>query len=988
MRFGILGPLAVGEEGGAVEIRRGIPRTLLIALLLRAGETVAASALMELLWGDEQPRNPANALQIQVSYLRRMLGVASEGGAQRIVTRPGGYAIEVERGELDAHEFERLARDAAARRAGGSPADLAAAADLLDRALALWRGEALEDVAGEPFAVGEITRLEESRWAAIEARNDMLLAIGRHAEVVGELSQLVKRLPLRERFHEQLMLALYRSGRQADALRAYATARAVLVEELGLEPGPRLQELEHAILAQDRSLDWRPSGAEASALRPSAGPGIDAGTLPAPVSSLIGREAAISSARELLERVRILTLTGPAGAGKSRLGLELARLEADAGTVWFVDLGSVTSDARVAAAVAAAVGVPSAPGEDTLTAVTGALAIERGLLLLDTCEHVLAGAAEVASRVLRRCPGMRVLATSRRPLGISGEIAWPVPPLALPSPRATNRHEIASFAAVELFCARAQAVRPDFALTDGNASDVAGICLALDGLPLALELAAARADVLTPAAIRARLQNRFDLLVEGGRDAAPRQQTLRGALDWSFELLSAEQQRFFARLGVFAGSFGLDAAVSIAGDGLPDPLALLSALVRHSMVSVTGDDRYRLLDSVRAYAGARRGGEGDESRHRHSRYYTELAEVGAQRILGADQVVWLANLRADVPNFRAAVEWSFATGQEEVAARLAGALGWFWTLEGMLDEAVAYLERAASYTELPPLVRAKALWGFGLLAGSLGRLEQARQAGGESVALARTAGDPVVCARGLNTLGVAEWALGNLGAAARAQDEAIALLEPTGDLWGLGVVKALRARTAIDAGDPDGERLARAALPVARASGDRHVIGIALEQLAQLDLAGGRVEAARRAAAECLAMHEAVDYTEGMVAGLHVLARSVAAGGDAMEARILHLRALSLASRIGHAAAVCEALEGLAAVAAAERNYEETLRLLDAARREREARGLPLRAPDRGALAKLRGQAGQATVGTGAPSAKSTDAIVAELLGGVPEMSR
>jgi tetratricopeptide (TPR) repeat protein len=407
------------------------------------------------------------------------------------------------------------------------------------------------------------------------------------------------------------------------------------------------------------------------------------------------------------------------------------------------------------------------------------------------------------------------------------------------------------------------------------------------------------------------------------------------------------------------------------------------------MVSVTGDDRYRLLDSVRAYAGARLGDESDESRNRHSRYYTELAEVGEQRILGSDQVVWLANLRADVPNFRAAVEWSFATGQQEVAARLAGALGWFWTLEGMLDEAVAYLERAASCTDVPPLVRAKALWGFGLLAGSLGRLEQARQAGAESVALARTAGDPVVCARGLNTLGVAEWALGNLGAAARAQDEAIALLEPTGDLWGLGVVKALRARTAIDAGDPDGERLARAALPVARASGDRHVIGIALEQLAQLDLAGGRVEAARRAAAECLAMHEAVDYTEGMVAGLHVLARSVAAGGDAMEARSLHLRALSLASRIGHAAAVCEALEGLAAVAAAERDFEETLRLLDAARREREARGLPLRAPDRRALAKLRGQAGQATgVGTGGPTAESTDAIVAELLGGVREMSR
>ncbi|MFN2504700.1 MAG: BTAD domain-containing putative transcriptional regulator [Acidimicrobiales bacterium] len=995
MRFGILGPLVVAEGDTPVEIRRGIPRTLLIALLLRGGETVGAGALMELLWGDDLPRNPANALQIQVSYVRRMLGSAEAGGSQRIVTRAGGYAIELGPDELDAQEFDRLVREAAARRSGGSADDLVAALELFDRALALSRGDALEDVAGEAFVIGEVTRLEECRWAAVEARNNVLLALGRHAELVGELGQLVNRLPLRERFQEQLILALYRSGRQADALRSYANARRVLVEELGLEPGSRLQELEHAVLAQDRSLDWkRPAGPPAATPSPTTAAQFTGGTLPVPMASLVGREAELASARQLLGRARILTLTGPAGAGKSRLAMELAHLEAEVGTVWFVDLASVTTDDRVAAVVAAALGVPSAPDEDTVTAVTGALAIEQALLLLDTCEHVPAGAAEVASRVLRRCPKMRVLATSRRPLGISGEIAWPVPPLALPPPRSTSREEIASFAAVALFCERAEAVRPNFALTDSNAADVAAICLALDGLPLALELAAARADVLTPAAILARLQNRFDLLVEGGRDAAARQQTLRAALDWSFELLTPDQRRFFARLGVFSGSFGLDAAVTVAGDGFADPLSLLSALVRHSMVSVAGDDRYRLLDSLRAYAVELLGKEEAGTRHRHARYYTDLAETGEQGIVGADQVVWLADLRADVPNFRAAVEWSFAAGEYELAARVAGALGWFWTLEGMLDEAVGYLERAVTHSDLPPLVRSKALWGLGLIASSLGRLERARQAGAESVALARAAGDPVACARGLNTLGVTEWALGHLETAASAQDEAISLLESSGDLWGMGVCTALRARTALDAGDPEGERLARAALPVARASGDRHVIGIALEQLAQLELAAGRAESAKEAAAECLAMHQVVGYTEGTVAALHVLARSVAGGGDTKEARLLHLRALSLATRIGHAAAVCEALEGLAALAAAEQDFEETLRLLDAAQREREARGLPLRALDRPAVDKLRRTVEQGAGSAAIPDlvavtrASSTEAVVTRLLTATPEGSR
>ncbi len=582
-----------------------------------------------------------------------------------------------------------------------------------------------------------------------------------------------------------------------------------------------------------------------------------------------------------------------------------------------------------------------------------ALSLQHGLLVLDTCEHVITGAAELVTRVLRHSPGVGVLATSRRPLRITAEVAWPVPPLALPPPSARTAEEIAPFAAVTLFSDRASAARPDFVLTDATAADVAAICLALDGLPLAIELAAARADVLTPAAIRARLQNRFDLLVEGGRDLAPRQQTLRSAIDWSFELLDADQRRFFARLGAFAGSFDLDAAVSVAGYGYPDPLGLLAGLVRQSMVVVVGEDRYRLLDTLRAYALELLDDDADETRRRHARFYTELAEETEAEVRGPAQAHWLERLRADVANLRAALEWAFSAGEEEMGARLAGALAWFWTLDGMLDEAIQHLERALASPGLTALVRAKVLWGLGLVTASLGELERAREAGADSTALARDAGDDAALGYGLNALAVAEWALGDLPAAADAHDEAIQRFEAAGDGWGRAVCMVLRARTAHDAGEPAAVAMARAALPVARACGDQHVLGIALEQMARAELAAGRIHAAVAAADQALAAQESIGYTEGTIAALHLLGESQAAAGDLAEARALHVRALQLSSRIGHAAAICEAVEELARIALAEGALHQALRLLAVTRREREQRNLPLRAPDRRALDDL-----------------------------------
>jgi predicted ATPase len=541
---------------------------------------------------------------------------------------------------------------------------------------------------------------------------------------------------------------------------------------------------------------------------------------------------------------------------------------------------------------------------------------------------------------------VRVLATSRRALGLSGEFAWPVPPLALPPTDAVSAAEITSHAAVRLFVDRAQAMRPDLAVDDRTAADIAAICLALDGLPLAIELAAARTDLLSPAAIRSRLTDRFDLLVDGGADAAERQQTLRAAIDWSFELLTSEQRTFFARLGVFAGTFDLDAALVVAGAGLPNALEQLASLVKQSMVTRAGSDRYRLLDTLRAYAlDVLAELDADDARARHASCFTDLAERGEIAIRGPDQLEWLDQFRSDINNFRAALEWSMLTGDVGRAARLAGALAWFWTLNGMLTEAVAHLERLVSLEDIPAATRAKCVWGYALLAASLGRLETARDAGYLAAELGRGCGDLAGTAYGLNAAAVAEWALGRHGRSLQAHADAIELLAKLEDQWGLAGCKVLQARTLFDQHDPDAAQVAREGVEHARRAGDLHVLGIALTQIAQLAIADGDPAGAVSAAAETLDLQEQIGYTEGTVSALHVLGQAQRLAGNVEEARALHRRALALASRIGHAAATCEAMEDLARAEAQEQpGFACTL--LRAARAEREARGLPLRQRD------------------------------------------
>ncbi|MDP1794294.1 MAG: BTAD domain-containing putative transcriptional regulator [Acidimicrobiales bacterium] len=958
MEFGVLGPLEVrtgsGVDARSIEIRRGLPRTLLTMLVLHAGETVSASRLADALWDDDPPRNPANALQIQISYLRKQL--TAEGSLQPIITRPGGYSLNIEREQIDAYRFEQVVR-ATSRSTRTSRDEILIALGELDDALTLWRGDALADVTGEPFAMGEAARLQDLRLVALELRHELMLTLGRHHELVGELTAMVGEHPLRERLHEQLLVALYRSGRQSDALRAYDHTRTHLLEELGIDPGPRLQELQRQILAQDPSLSWTPSPddmpATVSVKSESSGPDRTASrptaTIPIAVTALVGRDIELARIRKLLDRSRIVTLTGPAGTGKSRLALEVASARALEADVWFVDLAAVADPDVVAATVAAALAVPVAPGEDAVTSVASSLACRNGLLVLDTCEHVVGAASLLAGRILRQARDVRILTTSRRPLGITGEIAWPVPPLALAPPDSRSADAVAGYPAAELFVERASSVRPDFELTDANAADIAAICLALDGLPLAIELAAARADVLTPQAIRARLMNRFELLVDGSSDVSPRQQTLRAAIDWSVGLLDERQRVFFARLGVIAATFDLEAACAITASEPAETLSLLTALVRHSMVAVVGDDHYRLLDTLRAYAletlETLETLDADDARDRHADYHVGLAERAERGIQGAEQLLWLDRLRTDVPDHRAALEWLVGTGDGMRAARLAGALGWFWTLDGMLAEACSRLEQVLAFQDLAPAVRGKATWSLALLSASLGGLEQAQALAAESIELGRLSGDLVVTGCGLNARAVAEWALGDFDASNRTRDDAIAAFTAADHEWGLALCRVLQARTAIDQGDPQATTRAEDGLEAARATGDLHLVGLGLEQVTRLALRAGEIETANARALESVTVQERVGYTEGVIAALHLLGRATLAAGDAEAAATHHRRALRLALTIGHAAAMCEALEDLAHASAIV-DPDDARSLLHLAEHHRSDRSLPRRPDD------------------------------------------
>ncbi|MFE7459829.1 BTAD domain-containing putative transcriptional regulator [Streptomyces sp. NPDC057554] len=958
MRFGVLGPLAVWTaDGGPVTVPGARTRALLAALLAHEGHPVSADRLVDEVWGEEElPGNPAAALQTRIWQLRKALGDAEPGGRDLLTLRDEGYLLRTGPEAVDMARFLALVARA---RAAGDPRSRAA---LLVEALGLWRGAPFSGFEDTAFARPVITRLEETRLAAVEELAEARIELGEHVAVAEELQELVGRHPLRERLCGLRMRALYAAGRAGEALAGYQELRTRLAAELGLDPGPELTALHQAMLEQDPRLT-----------APSTAPDRHRPTtnLPAPLTRLIGREGALAEVERLLTTARQVTLTGSGGVGKTRLALEAAARLADGfpDGAWLVELAALSPAGGanpvdpVAEAVMTALGIredggpaspaanaPSSPGSSSpdpssprpsspAGRLAEALANRRLLLLLDNCEHIVDAVAELAALLLKRAPGLRILATSQEPFGALGEVVWTVPPLEVPSlgtpsrgvgtpsrealelegtppdeatpardPAPTPRlDDVARSSAVELFTARAAAASPGFTLDAHNARDVAVICRRLDGIPLALELAATRVRALGVRGLVARLDDRFRLLATGYRGAPPRQQTLRAMIDWSWDLLTGPERAVLRRLAVHADGCTLEAAEAVcAGRGVDrdEVLDLLARLVDRSLVVMadSGDEpRYRLLESVAQYGLARldEAGESDEVRRSHRRYYTELVEHTAPLIHGPGQRRWLRALDAETANVRRVLQDAGREGGAEDALRLVNALTWYWFLRGRLREAgrslEAALEAAGPGAPASPLAQARA-WraGFAVLVGD--GTERARY-GRAAVESAQGVTDRRERARAQWFLGFALFGVGDQATSEELVEGALEGFRELGDAWGTAAALSVRANQAHVRGDldrlaRDGHRSAELFAELADEWGQLQTV----EPLAALAEMAGDYDRAAELHQEGLRRAEGLGLWPEAADRLTGLGSTAMLTGDHARARAFHQQAMRLAA--------------------------------------------------------------------------------------------
>ncbi|WP_202121372.1 BTAD domain-containing putative transcriptional regulator [Streptomyces sp. BA2] len=688
--YRLLGPLEVLFDGRPVAMRAAKQRALLASLLVDANKVVPTDTLIDRLW-DEPPDGARNALQNYVLRLRRTLSGPSGGP---IRTCPHGYLIDVPEDALDLHRFDALVSRA---RTAGAARSTERASALLGEALALWRGEPFSDVPSERLRLEIAPALNERRLGALELRTDADFQLGRHTDVLPRLRELTAAHPLQERFWAQRMLALYRSGRQGEALDCYRTISALLLDELGVDPGAELWQLHQRVLTADPSLT-----APASPDGPRA-----AGNLPAETTTFIGRESMLRKTRKLLESARLVTLTGPGGVGKTRLGLRAAAEASWAFPhgAWLADLAPLTEPRLLDRAVAEALGIPDQSLRPGTAVLVEHLRERQLLLVLDNCEHVAEAAGHLLSTLLAAAPGLRVLATSRQGLRVPGEYLLPVPPLAVPqdrgAPSALTRCE-----AVRLLADRAEACAPHFRITAHNEEAVGRLCRRLDGIPLAIELAAVRLGTLSAEEILERLDDRFRLLSDTGARTGPRhQRTLRGVVDWSHDLCDEREKRLWAGVSVFAGGFDLAAAEAVCpGEDTTreDIVDVLAALAHKSVLTVdtTGPRaRYRMLETLRQYGQCRLRelGLDTSTRRRHCVHYTDMTARAAERWFGPDEVAWLSRLRLESPNLRAALDFC-VSGEGDATAGLAIAASLtrtrYWFFSSSLGEGRHWLTRA------------------------------------------------------------------------------------------------------------------------------------------------------------------------------------------------------------------------------------------------------------------------------------------------------
>lgn len=915
-------------------------RAVLAMLLLHPDHVVPADRLADAIWGDERPGSAVNTLQGYVSQLRRALG------ADRIQTRSPGYVLAVEGGLIDAVRFESLLKEGQRARADGRPERSAAA---LAQALELWRGDALADFSYADWAQPHIARLEELRLIAVEEGIGARLDLGQHGEILGELDALVIAHPLRERLWAARMLALYRSGRQAEALRSFQDLRRHLVEELGIEPSPTLVALEDSILRQDPGLQGRSPGATPS-------------NLPASRTAFVGRHEELVELEKLAQEPGLVSIVGPGGVGKTRLALEVShRMRGHGADVWLAELAPLGDPSLLAQVVADACGVQEEPERTPTETLVASLRGWRGLLVLDNCEHLLEAVAALAEVLMRAAPQLSIVVTSRQPLRLEGERVWRAVPLDLPPSDDLSPQELLDFDSVRLFVARATDADRRFTLSGENGAAVSHICRRLDGIPLALELAAARAAFLAVPELARRLADGFALLSGGSRSAPLRHQRLEAAIDWGYGLLEPREQTLFSRLSVFAGTFTLAAAEAVCSGRGVEPeevMHSLAGLVDKSFVSADLEadvTRYRMLETLREY-GARHLTADDAStvQGRLLHWGLDLAHEAEPHLKDAGQQEWLEVVDDDLDNLRAVLAWAHGGADPPGGLEIVVALQRFWELR-RVKEGRAWVEALlhAGGPGLPPAMKVraltvagvlaahegdhvrvrsvyeeclavsrqfalaegigKALLGLGHVAFMQGDYGTARRLCGESLELGRRDRDLRTVAASLNVLGRVAHFQGRYGEADAILQESLAVRTQLGDReWiavALGALGDLAYRTGAYA---VGRSYCDESLRIAREIGAGHQQAWAVSMLSELDLAAGDTASAAAGLESALGIFRDRGDRSCTTRALYRLSRVEAARGDSCRRLALLREALTLVDASGEKMSGLECLEQLA----------------------------------------------------------------------------
>jgi predicted ATPase/DNA-binding SARP family transcriptional activator len=880
-------------------------QALLAYLLLHRDAPQLRHHLAFLLWPDTTEAQARTNLRQLLHGLKQTLPEADHflsTSAKTVQWRPNAPF------RLDVAEFEQAC---ALAEAAAQQGDLHAQRGALEQAVAFYHGDLLPSCYDD-WILPERERLRQALTEALERLLLLLESQGQPRAALAFGQRLLRHDPLREDTYRALMRLYAACGDRAGVLRVYHTCTSVLERELGVEPSTATRDAyERALSVEVQAPPMPPQPAHTN--------------LPVQLTSFIGRARELAELKRLLGSTHLLTLTGPGGIGKTRLALQLAAevLEPFAAGAWLVELASLGDPALVTPTLAATLGVHEQPGRPLLDALLDYVRAKSLLLLLDNCEHLIEPCAPLVESLLRAAPGLRIVASSREALGLTGETVYRVPSLALPDPRhLRDLDALAHNESVYLLVDRAQAAYPSFRLTARNAPAIVQICRRLDGIPLALELAAARTRVFPPEQIAARLSDRFRLLTGGSRTALPRHQTLLALIDWSYELLSEGERVLLRRLSVFAGGWSWEAAQAVCGDGLGDEvLDSLVSLVDKSLIVVeepmeAAEGRYRLLETIRQYAREKllASGEAEAVRDRHLEYFLRLAEEAEPRLRRAEQLGWLNRLETEHENLRTALAWSLERGKSDRVLRLAGALSYFWELRGYWSEGCKWLDEAlarasheqrgkGSASEPSPLTppeqaqRAKALYGSGRLRFmSLLDPDVSRAMVEESLRMWCELGDKWWMAVALEHVGFMSGVEGDVQMARTRLEEGVALAREVEDRWPLALcLVRLAARMDVALA----RQMFEEGVALARTVGDKSILSQGLDGMGGVYFLEGKLTEAARVCEEGLAEARAIGDFVHLMLSLLLLAVVTCLQGDTVKAKEYGFQVLTLARETG-----------------------------------------------------------------------------------------